>query len=435
MHTSNHINMKATTQLSEELNTIKTGILDNMDNPGQLEMLFRKNKITFQKVFNNLYPEIKESLVAQFWNERLNQQQEEINWGKKSDLIFIACAAFLTGLIAQIPQFTGIRPDTFYARNISILVFPALIVFFARKQQLPLNKWIMLLVPAVITAVYMNSLPYNDHSDTFVLAAIHMPVFLWAVLGYAFTGGNLNAPLKKTEFLHFNGDFVVMTAILFLAGLLFTGITVALFELIGMNIKDFYVENIAAWGLTAIPILATYLVQTNPQLVNKISPLIARIFTPLVLITLISFLSAVLFTGKSLYNDRNFLLVFNGLLIGVVAIIVFSISETAKNSQNSFSLYLLFALSALTVLSDALALSAILFRIFEYGISPNRLAVLGGNLLIFINLVFVSQKLFLAIRGKNEIHKVENIIALLIPTYGIWAAVVSFLFPLLFQLK
>ncbi|MDD2792191.1 MAG: hypothetical protein PHD73_03365, partial [Sediminibacterium sp.] len=281
----------------------------------------------------------------------------------------------------------------------------------------------------------MNSLPYNDHSDTFVLAAIHIPIFLWAVLGYAFTGGNLNVPNKKAEFLHFNGDFVVMTAIIFLAGLLFSGITVGLFEMIGINIKALYVEKIAAWGLTAIPILATYLVQTNPQLVNKISPLIARIFTPLVLITLISFLSTVLFTGKSLYNDRNFLLVFNGLLIGVVAIIVFSISETSKNTQKSFSVYLLFALSALTIIADALALSAILFRIFEYGISPNRLAVLGGNLLIFINLVFVTQKLFLAIRGKNELHKIENIIALLIPTYGIWAALIGFVFPLLFQFK
>lgn len=427
--------MKATTELSEELNTIKTRIIDNMNNPGQLELLFRKNKTSFQKAFNTLYPEIKETLVAQFWNERLSQQQEEINWGRKSDLIFIACAAFITGLIAQIPQFTGIRPDTFYARNISLLVFPALIIFFARKQQLPLWKWFILLAPACITAIYMNSLPYDDHSDTFVLAAIHMPVFLWAVLGYAFTGGNLNASLKKTEFLHFNGDFVVMTAIIFLAGLLFTGITIGLFELIGIDIKDFYVENIAAWGLTAIPILATYLVQTNPQLVNKISPLIARIFTPLVLITLISFLSAVVYTGKSLYNDRNFLLVFNGLLIGVVAIIVFSISEAAKNTKGAFGLYLLFALSSLTVLSDALALSAILFRIFEYGISPNRLAVLGGNLLLFIILVFVTQKLFLATRGKNEVHKVENIIVLLIPAYGIWAALVSFLFPLLFQFK
>lgn len=427
--------MKTTTNATEGFSLVKDGILLNIDNPGKMEALFRKNKHAFQHAFNLLYPEIKDHLVAQFWKERLNQQQEEINWGKKADLIFIACAALLTGLIAQIPQFAGLRPDTFYARNISILVFPALIVFFARKQQLPLNKWLMLLAPAAITAVYMNSLPYDDHSDTFVLAAIHMPIFLWAVLGYAFTGGDLHASHKKTAFLHFNGDFVVMTAIIFLAGLLFSGITVGLFELIGINIKDFYVENIAAWGLTAIPILATYLVQTNPQLVNKISPLIARIFTPLVLITLISFLSAVLFTGKSLYNDRNFLLVFNGLLIGVVAIIVFSISEVAKTKQKTFSLYLLFALSALTILADALALSAILFRIFEYGISPNRLAVLGGNLLIFINLIFVTQKLFLAIRGKNEVHKIENIIALLIPTYGIWAALVGFVFPLLFQFK
>jgi len=58
------------------------------------------------------------------------------------------------------------------------------------------------------------------------------------------------------------------------------------------------------------------------------------VFTPLVLTTLVIYLIAVIGTGKDPYNDRDFLLIFNLLLIGVMAIILFSIAETSKNSDS-----------------------------------------------------------------------------------------------------
>jgi hypothetical protein len=60
------------TQLLDELGNLKTGIIQNLDNPKQLEKLYRKNKTAFQKDFNAIYPTIKENSTAQIWNERLN---------------------------------------------------------------------------------------------------------------------------------------------------------------------------------------------------------------------------------------------------------------------------------------------------------------------------------------------------------------------------
>ncbi|UJH92133.1 hypothetical protein LZ575_06015 [Antarcticibacterium sp. 1MA-6-2] len=105
-----------------------------------------------------------------------------------------------------------------------------------------------------------------------------------------------------------------------------TGITIGLFSLIGINIEQFYFEYVVVFGLPAIPILGTYLTQTNPHLVGKISPVIARIFSPLVLVMLVIYLVAMLYSGKDPYNDREFLLIFNVLLIGVMAIIFFSVA-------------------------------------------------------------------------------------------------------------
>jgi len=226
-----------------------------------------------------------------------------------------------------------------------------------------------------------------------------------------------------------------MCVIMYISGMLFSVITFGLFELIGLKIEQFYVQHIAIWGIAAIPIIATYLIQVNPQLINKVSPIIAKIFTPLVFLNLFIYLIAVVYTGKYPYNDRNLLLVFNVLLIGVLALILFSIAETSKTSKSKFSLVLLFGLSILTIIVNSIALSAITFRIMEWGITPNRIAVLGGNILIFINLVLVSYKLLMSARGKAEVESVESSIALFLPIYGIWTGLVCFLFPILFHFK
>ena len=152
-------------------------------------------------------------------------------------------------------------------------------------------------------------------------------------------------------------------------------------------------------------------------------------------VTLLIFLGAIIYTGKNVYNDRNFLLIFNALLIGVMAIILFSLSEATKNANSKINLLFLFGLSVLTIVLNGIALSAISFRLVEFGITPNRIAVLGANLLIFINLVLVAYKLLFIVRGKMEVDKVETTIAFFIPIYAIWTATVTFILPLLFNFK
>jgi hypothetical protein len=140
-------------------------------------------------------------------------------------------------------------------------------------------------------------------------------------------------------------------------------------------------------------------------------------------------------SGKNLYMDRDFLFIFNMLLIGVMAIILFSVAETGKNDRSTASILILFALSAVTVIVNTIALSAILYRISEWGITANRLAVLGGNILILCNLIFVSLNLLKGIKNKELLGKVEDSIAFFLPVYSIWTVIVTFLFPILFQFK
>ena len=414
---------------------MKTKILNNLDNPRQLEKLYREDASNFKKEFNQIYPGQQDKASLAFWNERLNYEAAKPSWGSTTELVIVIVFALLAGLIASIPNITGIDNEKFLFRNISFIVFPLLSAYFIWKQKLAFKQYLFPLLAFIVAAVYINLLPTNKESSSIMLAFIHLPIFLWTIFGYSFLGVNIKSSQSRIGFLRYNGDLVVISGILLLSTVLFSAITVNLFDLIGINIEIFYFQNIMIWGIAAIPIVATYLMQTNVQLINKVSPIIAKIFTPLVFINLFIYLSAMVYTKKYPYQDRNVLLLFNVLLMGVMALILFSIAEAGKATKNKFSLIVLFGLSALTLIVNAIALSAIVYRINEFGFSANRIAVLGGNLLIFINLVLVSYKLFLTSFKNGTIEEIEESIAGYLPVYAIWTGLISFLVPLLFQFK
>lgn len=411
---------------------MRTEILNYLDNPAQLEKLYRGNKAVFKKEFNSVYPEIGENTTARIWNERLNFESDELSLGSNRELGLIAVLVLVAGLIVKLPLVLGMEPDYFYQRNAGFILFPFLTIYFVWKQKLDIIKPVAALITMVISAIYINALP-GKVSDTLILACIHMPLFLWSILGYTFTGFKFNAIDKRIDFLRYNGELVIISTLFAISGGLLIAISVGLFELIGVKL-DFVLQNyVLVWGIPAAPIIGTFIVMSNPQLVNKVSPVIAKVFTPLVLFTLTVYLTAVIYTGKDPYNDREFLLIFNILLIGVMAIILFSIAGTSRNSQNKLNTLLLLLLSIVTIIINCIALSAILFRISEWGVTPNRLAVLGGNVLMLTHLLIVTYRLFQTIKNPHEISNVERGIATFLPVYMIWTVVVTFGFPLFFS--
>jgi hypothetical protein len=226
-----------------------------------------------------------------------------------------------------------------------------------------------------------------------------------------------------------------MGTLILIAGAILMMITVGLFQAIGISIQKFYTNYIAIIGFVSAPVLTSYILKSYTSLTNKIAPIIANIFSPLVLITLIIFLITFAVSGKDPYTYRNFLLIFNIMLIGVMGIIVFSISETSTDRKQKFNLIILFILSIITLIINLIALSAIFYRLSEYGLTPNRLAILGSNILIFVNLVLITIDLFKISFRNSELEKVELTISKYFPVYIVWTLIVVFGFPLFFGMK
>ncbi|MUP46473.1 hypothetical protein E0K83_12065 [Gramella sp. BOM4] len=410
-------------------------IISGLDSPAELERLYRKNKAEFKQNFNSLYTELENKPIVQFWHERLNYESPEISWGSGREIKFVFITAFIAGILAKLPDIFNIDEEFFYPRNIGFLVFPFLIFYFAWRNKLSLRKILLISGISLVGLIYINLLPGNPESDSLILACIHLPLLLWMLLGISFTGNELTNFRNRLEFLRFNGDLLVMCAMLIIAGIILTGITLGLFELIGLQIADFYFRYLVIFALPAVPILATFLVQTNPGLVNKVSPVIAKIFSPIVLVMLIIYLGAMFYSGIDPYTDRDFLILFNVLLIGVMALIFFSIAEGWKEDRQGFNNYILLALAAVTIIVNGIALSAIIFRISEWGLTPNRLTVLGGNILILVHLCLVSFKILKSAFGKAEISGAGRAIVNYLPIYLIWILIVVFLFPFLFNFQ
>ncbi len=411
---------------------MKENILNHIDDPAYLEQLYRKNKSDFKDSFIEVYPKIQGNKLAEFWQERLNYESVSISWGSKNELIYVFIGCFIAGLIAKSQAIFSIPEDFFFPRNAGFIIFPILTAYFAWKNKLPLNVISIFFGIMGISLVYINSLPENPESDTLILACIHLPLVLWMILGSVFqkqSNFKISTPL---DYLRFNGDAAVMMAVLAIAGGILTGVSFGLFSLIGIELEPFFESYIIVFGLPAIPILATFLTQTNPQLVNKVSPIIAKLFSPVVLIMLTVYLIAIFYTGKDPYNDREFLLTFNLMLIGVMAIIFFSVAENTGVKKISFDIWVLFFLSIITIIVNGVALSAIIFRISEWGITPNRMAVLGANILILVHLLLVTYRLFRSVSKRSQLNEIGKSIVSYIPLYFVWALIVVFVFPILF---
>jgi hypothetical protein len=258
---------------------------------------------------------------------------------------------------------------------------------------------------------------------------------MWCLYGLVYIGFDLKNLKKKIDFIRHTGDLAVLGALLVIAGGILAAITLGLFQAIGLHIEKFYMNYVIIIGAVSAPVLTTFVLQKYPTIINKIAPIIANIFSPLVLITLVIFLIAIPVSGKDPFNDRDFLLIFNMMLIGVMALIVFSVSETSMNVKQKFNEIILFVLSIVTLIVNLIALSAIFYRLGEFGLTPNRMAVLISNVLIFVNLILITIDLYRINFKKSELERVELTISKYLPVYIAWGLIVIFLFPVIFGMR
>lgn len=414
---------------------MKQQILENLNNPEILEKLYRDNKQDFSKAFDEISNDYNSDLVR-FWKIRLaTQGKPEFNGFIKQDLFIIILLSLFTWLLVKLPDiFSQINIEFFYSRNLAILIFNGLVLYtFWQNKIFDKNKLSIYGLIITILLLFVNFLP-NSKSDSIILSLIHIPLFLWCLFGLVFMSFDYKNIDKRISFIRFNGELLIMTGLILIAGGFLTAITIGLFSVIKMDIQKFYLEYIAEFGGVASPIVSFYLIRLYPNITSKIAPVIARVFTPLVLITLLVYLISMIFSNSKIIEDRDLLLIFNILLLVVMAIIVFSVSELDKSNENNKNVLILFALALLAIIINSVALVAIITRVIN-GITPNRTVVLLSNILIFTNLILIAKDLYKSYYKMYQLIAVESTVAKYLTIYFLYTIIVIFILPFLFGLK
>ncbi len=404
-----------------------------MDNPHELERLFRNDPKAFKRSFLNAWEQNPDSEVLTVWYERLHYK--EIENKEKSSLLqkgFLSMGilAILAGICTRI-IFHFVEQEVIAPINLAFGILPFMAAYFAFKNKPNKQILYILITLFLIAGFYLNLLPL-DYNDSTILVYLHLPVFLWVLVGLAFTGNDYSKGNTRLAYLKFNVEFFILYGIMAISGMLLALLTLQLFSFVALDIEEFYFRNIVLFGAASLAVVGAYLVSNNLKISKNITPYIAKIFSPLVLITLVVYLTTVLLVGNNPFMDRDFLIAFNGILFCVLAVTIFSIIESGTDEKKNLFDYINFSLIVLALIIDSVALSAIVFRLSSYGITPNRLAALGVNILIWGHLVWIMLSYIRFLRGKTASSKIQDSVTMYLPVYGLWAAIVTFTFPFLF---
>jgi hypothetical protein len=353
----------------------------------------------------------------------------------RTDGIVAFMLAVAAAVFVKLPMLFGFDMDQdagFYIRNVGFFVLPLLTGFFAWKRKLATSTIGLLAAAFVVAGVFANIYPFVADGQTEALAALHMPIALLLLVGIAYAGGRWSQVAGRMDFIRFSGELFIYYVLIALGGGVFTGFMGMLFEAIGIDAEPFF-EWVLPCGAAGAVLVASWLVEAKQSVIENMAPVLTRLFTPLFAALLLTFLGTVLWTGRGIDISRDVLIAFDLLLILVLGLLLYSVSARNPQSPPGFFDVLQVVLVISALFADAVALWAIAARINEFGFTPNRVAALGENLILLVNLGWAAVLYIRFLRRRGSFASVEQWLTSYVPVYVVWAAIVVIVFPPLFR--
>jgi len=354
----------------------------------------------------------------------------------RTDAIVVLCLAVAAAVAIKLPTLFGIpfeeQQAGFYARNMSLFVLPLLTGYFVWKRRLDARILRWLAVAFVAAGVFANVYPFTDGGSTEALTALHLPMALWLVMGIAYAGARWRQVDGRMDFIRFSGELFIYYVLIALGGGVLTAFTLMIFQAIGINAERFVQAWLLPCGAMGAVLVGSWLVEAKQSVIENMAPVLTRLFTPLFAAMLVMFLGTLLLTGRGVGVERHILIAFDLLLAVVLGLLLYSISaRDPRSAPDAFDvMQVVLVISAL--LADAVALWAIAARISEFGFTPNRVAALGENVILLVNLAWSAVLYVRFLRGRESFTRLERWQTEYMPVYLVWAVIVVIVFPVLF---
>ena len=350
---------------------------------------------------------------------------------------FVAfCLAVAAALAIKIPALFGLQfadgADGFYMRNLSLFILPLLAVYFVWKRKTGSRSILYLAGTFIAAAIAANAVPVTPGGSTEALMALHLPIALWLVVGVAYAGKRWRESGGRMDFIRFSGELFIYYVLIALGGGVLFGFMALIFNAIGIDVEPFFESWLLPCGAMGGVVIASWLVEAKQSVIENMAPVLTRLFTPLFALMLVVFLAVMFLTGRGIDIDRNVLIAFDLLLVMVLALLLYSISARDPQAGPQAFDFVQVVLVVSALVADAVALWAIAARISEFGASPNRIAGLGINVLLLVNLSWSAVLYIGFIRGRGSFTRIEQWQTRYVTVYAVWAGIVVVLFPPLF---
>jgi hypothetical protein len=267
---------------------------------------------------------------------------------------------------------------------------------------------------------------YQDHY--LILMAIHLPMLSWVAIGISVLG--FKSSFKdRFSFLIKSTEATITAGLYLIFGVVLGGITFGMFAALNVDIPEVWMRLIIAGGFGLLPTLAVASIydptvrpgeQDFTQGLSKFIGTMMRLLLPLTLGVLVIYIFVIPFNFMEPFKQRDVLIVYNlmlfavmGLLMGATPIRSDDISEgTGRWLRN--------------------AMSATVYRTVSWGITINRLVIIGWNIInigILVTLVYKQLK-----HGfENWVLSLQCTFSLGTNAYIVWSLFILIVIPLIFR--
>lgn len=355
---------------------------------------------------------------------------------RRRGLGLAALVAIAAAIWVKLPEITGIDREPFsefFVSSLPVLFLAPVACYLLITRRAGWRCVIGVAAPFVVVAALLAAYPFEPFGMTHVLAVLHAGIALWLAVGIAYTNGEVTSHALRMDFIRFTGEWIVYVVLLLMGGVLLAAIAIGAFSTVDIDLSTFVQRWLAPCGTAAALVVGAWLVEAKQSVIENIAPVLTKLFTPLFTIVLLALVVASITQHDLIDGSRELLIVFDVVLIAATALLLYALSARAPERPAGWfeGVQLAMVLAALVV--DAIVLAAMVGRIGEYGLSPNKLASLGVNLIMLANLAGAAWLQWKFIRGRTGFGSLERWQTSFLPVYGAWATIVVIVFPPVFS--
>lgn len=427
--------------------------------PARLEQAYQElsagsGSDKFAEAVHAVYAEHPDNLLFAAWHHRLAQSAQvvivrQVPW------LFALAAALVNGLLlwwlSDAPQWMihvqGNNTMPYFVLAWGPLAGVFVLAYLAHAGALTWRLWGVLSAALAVLGLWgLSAYSLVDgfalQEQYLILAAMHLPVLAWTLVGIGLLHG-LGRAESRFAFLLKSLELYILGG-LFLSALgVLSMVTLSLFLALGIDLAPWVQRMLIAGGGGLVPVLAVTVGYDATRLpeqqsfdsgLSRLLALLLRLFLPLTLAVLVVYIGFVPFYFWRPFENRDVLITYNAMLFAVLALLLGVTPISAANLGQGQERWLRRGIVAVAVLAGLVslyALTAITYRTVLEGLTPNRVAFIGWNVIntLLLGALVVGQVRRNAATWLPGVHQVFGAGCLL---YALWSASVIFGLPLLF---